>query len=530
MQFVVDISMFHACRPWRNPMNKRKSILLLGLFLAVVLMANTGCQKNETSKQMKDGIDISVPVELSLYLVGNQPKDAQLVFEELNKLIQEDLNAQLTVNFIPWSVYEHKYPLILSSGVGVDLIYTSDWCFYDSEARKGALHSITEEDIKTYMPQTYATQPKESFVQAQIDNKIYMIPNNQKEYASYKLVAIRGDLREKYGLGELKNLDDLEKYYEAIIENNEDIVPYLASVDNKELAAIAFWQTGNYIPLSSGFKISPFAILYQEETIDYQLINIFETQEYTDFANKMKEWQEKGFWLPNAVSNKVSAQSSFENGTSASLIWNIGTLTRSYINMMQDHPEWKPEIYDLTPNANRTIAKYTNNGMAISTQSKNYERSLMLLDLLKNDERYWNLTWLGIEGKHWEKGDGNTYKTLPESDQFSYAATSCWGWGNEPFLKESVMTSQQASDLLLKWQTENTVAPVTEFFRFNQTQLIKQLAACQDVLNKYQVAIELGMIENIDETMAEMENELNAVGWNEIEKEFEKQYHAFIIE
>lgn len=507
-------------------MHKKKMLWIFLSLMTMVLLTSCAQQREDVISNDKTELPF---VELNMYLIGDKPEDVDMVYAELNKLIESELNAHLNVHFISWEDREQKYPQILASGVSVDLIYTSDWCYYDTEARKGTLREITKEDIATYMPQTAANQPEETYRQAMIDGKMYMVPNFQEEFADYKLVLIRGDLREKYGIAPLQSVDDLEAYYNAVLQNETTIVPYGASLDNKELTYVGFWQAQSLIRLNLDNKASAFAIAYDGANTDYTLYNILEMQSYKDYLKKMREWYVRGYWPENAIANKESAQSAFESGKAASMLWNMGTLNLSAISVANSHPEWKPEIYDLTLSAPKMIAKYTNNGMAVAKQSMNYERSLMLLDKLKNDQRYWNLTWLGIEGVHWKSVESNMYGLLADSEKYPYAGTSCWGWGNVPFQKVADITPSASTKLINQW-TKEQVSPKTNFFRFNDEPVKSEISACLSILSRYQPILELGMVEDVEGTYDQMMNELQSAGWGTYEAEFRKQYEEFIKE
>ena len=481
--------------------------------------------------QNVDSGDDQSYVELNLYMIGNEPEDTEKVYTELNKLAVSELGIKVIVHFISFSELEQKYDQILSSGVAVDLIYTSDWCFYDSQARKGAFYEITMDDVAEYMPLTYESQPEETFRQAMIDDKMYMIPNYQEEFADYKVVLIRGDLRKKYGLEPLETMDDLYAYYEAVSEDETmTMLPYSPRTDNKELAYIGFWQSNNLVRVITDNKASSFAIRYDEKgNTDYELVNILKLPEYLDYLKMMRAWQQEGFWASNAIAGGRSAQEAFESGEAASLIWNIGTLNLSAIKVNKNHPEWEPEIYDLTEDAPKIIAKYTNNGMAIARKSQNYALSLQLLDKLKNDERYWNLTWLGIEGEHWKAVGTSSYEVLEAGSRFPYAEASCWGWGNKPFQRNAKETPSESNALIEKWTAELMV-PKTHFFRFDDAGVRDESTEILEILSKYQPILELGMVEDVEGTYKMMMNELEAAGWNEYEAVFRRQYEAKVLE
>ena len=79
------------------------------------------------------------------------------------------------------------------------------------------------DDIQKYMPITYEEQDVVSFEQAKVDGKFYMIPNYQFEYNVYRLVGVRMDLAKKYGINEVKTIEDLEKYCEVIAQNEKQM-------------------------------------------------------------------------------------------------------------------------------------------------------------------------------------------------------------------------------------------------------------------------------------------------------------------
>lgn len=91
---------------------------------------------------------------------------------------------------------------------------------------------------------------------------------------------------------------------------------------------------------------------------------------YLDFAKQMKEWADKGFWSKSAIANATDVKEAFINGTSASFSQNLGTVGATASEVEQNHPEWKPEVCDLTPDAHRFLAAYTGDGVAVLANSR----------------------------------------------------------------------------------------------------------------------------------------------------------------
>ena len=86
-----------------------------------------------------------------------------------------------------------------------------------------------------------------------------------------------------------------------------------------------------------------------------------------------------------------------------------------------------------------------NNAMAIPKNAANPERSLMVLDKLRNDPKYYDLLNYGIEGKDYSIGpDGKHIVTPPANlkDTKNFAPYSIASWG---FRVESMERVKQAA-------------------------------------------------------------------------------------
>lgn len=72
---------------------------------------------------------------------------------------------------------------------------------------------------------------------------------------------------------------------------------------------------------------------------------------------------------------------------------------------------------------------FTINGIAISAKSRNWERTLMAMDLIIDKPRYENLVYFGIEGKNYVVKDGKI--ALPDGvtdDQNTYPPDAAGFW------------------------------------------------------------------------------------------------------
>lgn len=503
----------------------RKSIKkALAIALASMVTASffVGCSSKNKESASTDTEKLS-EVKLKMYILGDKPKDYDSVYGEVNKKLKDKVNATLDVQFIPWGDLATKYPLLFSSGEDFDLVFTaSGWCYYNQMATRNGFLELTQEMLEKYAPQTWKNMPKVAWEQAKVNGKIYMVPNDQEEYA-YSVLGIRGDLREKYGIGKIKSEADLEKYYDAIAKNEKDIVPIVNGGG----------QNLQYPYLVEGNEISPVRgtplpiVGFDMKDTTGKIFSIVDTDQYKQYVAKMKEFADKGYWSKNSISSKETRNDAFVAGKAASMVWNVGTVAKNVSEINKKHPEWKAEVVDINPGNKKFINPYINNGVGINATSKNPERALMVLDLLRYDRELFDLTWYGIKGTHWEAVGDTQYKTLEGTANFPAGSVCPWGWAT-PLMRTSVEEPEIVKTLKDKWSKEDTIHNPLETFTFDDSKVKNEIAAVNNVITQYGLPLDLGMVADIDKGIAIYKQKLKEAGFDKILKEVQDQADAFV--
>ena len=229
-----------------------------------------------------------------------------------------------------------------------------------------------------------------------VNGGIYTFPKSARAYDSKALVVIRGDLREKYDLPEVNTLDNLTLYMNTIAEKEEGIVPYQVEVAAGQIMAIYYFQPNNIQGQTAA------RLLSSVEDSSRELTQMLDDPKFLEFCNLMKGFRDNGV-IPSDAASKPSSSSSgeaFVAGKSAVFAWNVN-LINPYNTVMDEHPEWKPEIWDPSP-ADLTYPTAYRDGIAISPTSENWERCLMTQELIRTRKDLWDLTNYGIIGTHWD--------------------------------------------------------------------------------------------------------------------------------
>lgn len=529
---------------------RKLSMVLAVMLLLTAVFAGCGGQKaapadtqattTSVSTEAKSeeptapAIDTSEEVELKMYMVGDKAKDTDMIVEEINKLMKPKINATLKLDYMAWGDWATKYPLVFAAGEDFDGIYTAHWSFYGVQAQKNGFYELTEDFIKKYAPDYYADTPKDFWDQAKIRGKVYMVPENVKDFNT-KHIAVRDDLMKKYNIPEITSIDGLDAYFEAISKNEKGMVPVIPNNNmgmvNTEIAT----QLSETSFLGGSYDF-PFLIYSITNPGDATLKELLDLPEYMGYIRKVREWNQKGYIAKNALTNTVPEGDNFKAGKCAFFMTNLATISSVHSSVVKDHPDWGVRIVDGAFGKKVLPYASTGNGFAIHASSKYPERMMMAINLLKTDKEINFLANRGIKGTHWDysgtvsenerentKIDGpkagdyndslvwatNTYRYYPLKDKSNYAIGA---FELDKNIKE----------------TRGAFHPFMTF-TFNDENFKNELAAIKNVIQQYGKPLEMGFIDP-DKGMEKYRAELKKAGYDKVMEEMRKQADAFMKE
>lgn len=483
--------------------------------------AANGQTDGATATATAGGIDISEEVHLKMVFIGPKPTDYDLVFEELNKRLKEKINATIEGEFLDWSDWVQKYPLLFAADEDFDLIYSANWAMYNDQALRGGFLEITEDMIQKYMPNTWEAMPQVSWDQAKVNGKLFMIPQNRGESVE-KLIMYREDLRKKYNLPEINSPETYANYLKTIAQNEKGITPFTPETGDwryHNLDRVLLKQENEW----NMFDLDmPFAFKLSDPK--GQVFNVYETQEFKDLLVYYKDLADHNAWSKNALNNKLDHQQEFKQGKTASITHNNGTLGSLMAQMRQENSPYEIALADINPDKAKSVAISTQNGTSIHATSKNAERALMFIDLMQNDKEFHDLIMYGIEGVHYVPVGDDKYETTDKNP--NYTGFSNWNF-NSPLNRDNAEFPQEASDLAKGWESKVYHYPL-ETFVFDNSKVKVELANVSNVMLRYAVPLEYGAVKDIDKGLEELKKQLKAAGVDTIQKELQSQIDAFL--
>lgn len=449
-------------------------------FLTALLAASVlgGCDSGQESSAASEGEKESLePVELIMYLIGDETADTGTVYEKVNEKLREDINTTVTVKFTSWDTAQ-KIPLLLSSGEYFDCIYTSTTAEYVSSATKGAFLEITEDQIKEYMPDYYPDIPKSFFDDVKISGKGYMIPYALQQVNNYKTVIIRDDLRKKYGLEEPDSPEDYIAYLNAVAQNESSITPYGGTISGlkSDITNVLYSQPNNLFFVDNGLMLLTADLTDDSGTISC----VLDDPAYLEFLRQMKELSDNGAWSKSILQQQNIIP--INEGKIATDAGHLGVMRVRYTEIQQIEGA-EAAVYDISPEALKAATPGANAGMAITAQCKYPERVMMMLNLFGSDQEYYDLLDCGIEGTHYELVDGKV-KSLEQSKAYPFDGVCQWGWNNARLHRtlEGVPAIEQ--EWTAKWQQEDKVYEGPDIsFHFDDSAVRNQMALCSNIMS-----------------------------------------------
>lgn len=506
---------------------KLKKVLCLFVAAVILIGMFAGCgKKNEQASSGE-----LEPVTLKCYIVGDLDSNKDVVLENLNKKLKEKINATLDIVEIPWSDYKKKYSLILASGENIDLIYTSSWCYFYTEARKGAFMPLEEEMIKKYAPNTYANLPKEAWKYVKIDGKISMLPQPQASITA-KSIVYREDLRKKYNVPEIKSFEDFDAYFKAIKENESGMFPMNATVNTLENLFFAYmWEKEGYKPIHLTD-----ALVTSSDDENGAVKPIYEVDSYKQWLDIARDWNAKGYWSKDILSNKTNSDNAFLNGSSASTVCQYSSTIFSQNKLEAMHPDWEMGVYTFKHDDKMPISAYTNNGMAVASTSKNPERALMAYDLLAWDEEIYTAHTYGIEGVTYETTDEGYIKVpdnVDSSKAYKFGGLGIkMGVNNAKFNKEDPSSARKEygkyildSEAADKYGLSVPVSVVP----YDVTPISNELTALTNAYTSYNNLLITGMSkDSVEKQLSQFKKDAEIAGIKKIVKEVNKQKDEFM--
>ncbi|WP_199615937.1 ABC transporter substrate-binding protein [Paenibacillus alkalitolerans] len=522
---------------------------LMAVFLALVLtlsiVACTGGGNNatggesqgtdnkgtsgETASGDTGEIDTSKFVKISYVVLGNKPTNGQFeaVMEKVNEIMKKKINAELEWKWVEWADWQTKYNLLLASGEPLDLITIgTDWLDTWGNAQRGAFKPL-DDLLPKYAPITWGEVPEEHWAESKFKGQIVLIPENSFTQWVNHGFMYRGDWAKEAGITEpIKDFEGIGKYLQYVKDNKPDVIPWDATGAGGVWDG---WVTSNSdnlgLPISTGYLPVFFTKSFDEK---YTVVSPVFDQMFVDFAVKMKEWGDKGFWREDVLNNKNDNRVALKAGLSGMDQHHTMTFSGLRVDMDKHQPGSELQFFPFSrTRGNLLEMSITHGGTSVGARSKNPERALMAYDIIRNDEEVYRLINYGIEGVQYEIKDGK--RVRPEGfDEAKHGFYSdFWGGRVDKLEIPSETTWDQIDETIYaEYDKYKKPFPYGQFV-FDKTPVEAELAAISQVTGEMGAAISYGKAGDPVKAVEEFRAKLKTAGYDKVLAELQRQMDEY---
>lgn len=487
-------------------------------------------------------VDTSEHVKITYMTTGDGPTTRQEEFDkmmaELNKILTEKVNAELELYSISWTDYLSNYNLTLAQMDGsVDLVGTaSDWLDAWPNAKNGAFLELSEDMLKTYAPQTWASVPAENWELCKYDGEIYLMPeDNYAQWTNHGFMY-RLDWAKEAGLANgVHSWEDMTTYWKYVKEAYPDIIPWDSNGDSYvQMSGGWISSHSDYVSIDG---INAGAMWGGSRDDLYTIYSPYmtETDSLVEFAKMMKEWDQIGVWQTDVLNNKSSTnRDDYRIGRVAAEQHHTQTWTDLVSHteankIYNDDPDAETGFFYFGEEAgNVTALSITHGAMAISAGSKNPERALMVYDLLRNDPDIYKLFNYGIQGTSWDVNEEGL-KVNPEgydddTDNINAVVNFWWGRNDDIELRAADRDWDKIDALYDEYDKIKIEYPYGQFVA-DVDNIRSQISNINEIHTNYMKQIAYGKYNGTaEEIVAEYQAALKAAGIDDVTAELQRQF------
>lgn len=516
---------------------KKALALLLGTVMLTGMLAGCGSSGSSDSGAAQGDaaaqagtetgvVDTSEHLDLKMYLIGDRTPDFDEVYGKINEILEEKLNCSISVDFLSWGEHDTKYSLLFSAQEDFDLIFTaSSWCHYEQTVALGGFYPLSEEFIQTYAPDIWEVVPEMAWNQAKIDGQIYMVPNYANEFGQ-DVLAVRGDLMDKYGIEQITSWDELKEFYLA------------CAADGMYASQGGPWYQyfqAQGLSTTGGAPHGGELVLFNtQDPEDLGFYYLLDWDGFTDYCKQMKELADAGCWSSDVLNSSDERQTGLLTGRTAAMVWNLGSCKTYGDQANSENPDWNVTMVDPVASQPKKVNSYINNGVAININSKHKERAMMVLNEFYTNPDIYDLAMLGIEGKHWEAVGDDQYKVIDESN-FGVASNCNWGWNNATIQRTEYIENRTALDdtydeMQESWNNNIKADHPYDGFNFDSTKVSTQFAAVEAAMGNFYEPLVNGLVDDVDASIEALRAALESAGIRDVLAEMESQAAAYVAE
>lgn len=492
------------------------------LMLATTMMASvlTGCgnsssapvAESNTETEAKEEIASDEVVKLRVWGFGYTAtsEDCEAVAEAVNEITRDKIGVEIE---LVRNSDSEKLNLALTSGEQLDLVNYHTYTGGLSALVNNKMALPIDDLVQEYGQDALKCVGEKNLVMGTMNGTLYSIPS-LTGFANGYGMAMRLDVLEELGIdpATIKTIDDIHDVLLQVKEKRPDLYPLVPTWGGGGMQKIL-----PYDNLGTGF-LDACGVLENVFDDSTTVVNLYETDAYKEFCERMYQWNQEGLIMPDATTTNDSALCA----TVGFADWENNTPNK----ISELRAGWGHDAVVIP-----LVEPYVNSSAGgdsffIPTVSKYPEKAMQLWNLMYSDPEVATLLLYGIEGVNYEyTDDSKTYVRATENNTYD---TIQWGWPNAHITPVLEGDDADKWEQVTKFDESSTSSPALGF-KFDTVNVNNELTACGNVISKYDVGLRWGIL-NPDEALPRFNEELKAAGIDTIIAEKQAQLDKFLEE
>lgn len=493
----------------------KKKLLSVLLTATTIASLVTGCGNKsgsaDTGASTSAGGQSGEVEKITVYVpTSGKTDDMEAVMAKVNEISIEQIGVEVEFKAYEFGQWFQQYSLFLSGTEDIDIL--ANYGGYLNAVSQGACYDIT--DLIQEYGQDIISMEGDYLRSGEIDGHQYAVPI----YASYSWtmgMIYRQDIVDELGLTEqaasATSLEDWEPILAAVKEAYPDMTPY--ALNNGTTA--------------SNFKYGPwddlgnFYGVLMDPTSSTEVVDLFETEEYSHLCSVMHDWYEKGY-CDKDIQTQTDSFTVLTRNDAA-----FCTLGQADFNTAFYQSTTCNKQMGVTLFGDQVARTYNNVCYTIMSNSKHAEAAMKFMNLWFSNKEIGTLISYGIEGTHYvldENGMG-AYPEGVDSQSTTYHLGSTLSNINR-ILWES--ENPDYPELLVDNNT-NCQKSTALGFSFDTSAVTNELTQLDNVCNKYQAGLETGTLDP-ETYLPEFIQALKDAGLEKVIAEKQAQLDAFLAQ
>lgn len=345
-------------------------------------------------------------------VTGTTGTGFQAVEDALNEMMERDIGVHVTLEPVKVSDLANQTTLTVSSGEQLDI------CFELGTGIQSLISNGLILPIDEYVD-AYGAAIKEKcgsrLLGCYYQGKLYAVPNTDVDGNSFGYVA-RKDVLDKYGItvdpDKLYTMEEIEEIFATVKAGEGD--SFFCQIPSTSLNTVESVLWGSFMEFDLlGATTASGVMMLNRSFTDLDVVNLYETEEYAEYANLMYHWAQSGYISKDAAMNTEDISVLMSSGnylgyfrwTTPNGVFDLESTTGYDMVCLETIPAY---ITAPAPTVSWQIP-ITSANPAKAIEALNY--------IYENNEAAWLLQW-GLEGQDYEilekNEDGISIKYLSE--------------------------------------------------------------------------------------------------------------------